>query len=85
MIFCDRCAALGIEISRWSVIDRLATRPLRGVSLDVEARARALPSAGAPRELRTSVFGYIEGFSNTRRRHSTRGHLSRARDFWWCW
>ncbi len=78
VIFGDRCAELGIEISRGSVGDCYENAVCEAFHSTLKrelVHRRPWPTRAG---LQTSVFGYIEGFYNTRRRHSTLGQLSPA-------
>jgi len=78
VIFGERCTELGIEISRGSIgdcYDNAVCESFHSTLKREYVNRRPWPTRT---ELKTGVFSYIEGFYNTRRRHSTLAYLSPA-------
>ena len=79
VIFGQRCEQLGLEVSRGSIgdcYDNAVCEAFHATLKRELVHRRPWPTRA---ELQTAVFEYIEGFYNTRRRHSTIAHLSPAR------
>ena len=76
MIFGSRCEQLGIDVSMGSIGDCYDNAVCEAFHSTLKRRARAPPAVAHRAELKTAVFAYIEGFYNTRRRHSTLNHYS---------
>jgi putative transposase len=78
VIFGERCEQLGIDVSMGSIgdcYDNAVCEAFHATLKRELVHRRPWPTRA---ELRTAVFAYIEGFYNTRRRHSTLDHHSPA-------
>jgi putative transposase len=71
VIFGQRCEQLGIDVSMGSIgdcYDNAVCEAFHSTLKREFVNRRPWPTRA---ELKTGVFAYIEGFYNTRRRHST--------------
>jgi putative transposase len=78
VVFGERCAQAGVTVSIGSVgdcDDNAVCEALHATLKRELVNRRSWPTQA---EAQTAVFGYIEGFYNTRRRHSTLDHRSPA-------
>jgi putative transposase len=78
VVFGEHCREAGIEISMGSIgdcYDNAVCEAFHATLKRELVHRRPWPTQA---ELRTAVFAYIEGFYNTRRRHSTLGNRSPA-------
>jgi putative transposase len=76
VIFGQRCEQLGIDISMGSIgdcYDNAVCEAFHSTLKRELVHRRPWPTRA---ELKTAVFAYIEGFYNTRRRHSTLNYYS---------
>jgi putative transposase len=76
VIFGNRCEQLGIDVSMGSIgdcYDNAVCEALHATLKRELVHRRPWPTRA---ELKTAVFAYIEGFYNTRRRHSTLNYHS---------
>lgn len=76
VLFTKRCAKAGIEVSMGSVgdcYDNAVCETFHASLKKEKIYRQSWPTRAAAR---TAVFGYIEGWYNPRRRHSTLGYLS---------
>jgi putative transposase len=76
VIFGQRCEQLGIDVSMGSIgdcYDNAVCEAFHSTLKRELVHRRPWPTRA---ELKTAVFAYIEGFYNTRRRHSTLNHHS---------
>jgi putative transposase len=76
VIFGQRCEQLGIDVSMGSIgdcYDNAVCEAFHSTLKREFVNRRPWPTRT---ELKTGVFAYIEGFYNTRRRHSTLSHHS---------
>jgi putative transposase len=76
VIFGSRCEQLGIDVSMGSIgdcYDNAVCEAFHSTLKRELVHRRPWPTRA---ELKTAVFAYIEGFYNTRRRHSTLNHDS---------
>ena len=76
MIFGSRCEQLGIDVSMGSIgdcYDNAVCEAFHSTLKRELVHRRPWPTRA---KLKTAVFAYIEGFYNTRRRHSTLNHYS---------
>jgi putative transposase len=76
VIFGQRCELLGIDVSMGSIgdcYDNAVCEAFHSTLKRECVHRRPWPTRA---ELKTGVFAYIEGFYNTRRRHSTLNHHS---------
>ena len=76
VIFGSRCQQLGIDVSIGSIgdcYDNAVCEAFHSTLKRELVHRRPWPTRA---ELKTAVFAYIEGFYNTRRRHSTLNHYS---------
>jgi putative transposase len=76
VIFGQRCEQLGIDVSMGSIgdcYDNAVCEAFHSTLKRELVHRRPWPTRP---ELKTAVFAYIEGFYNTRRRHSTLNHHS---------
>ena len=78
VLFTQRCAAAGIEISMGSVGDCYDNAVCEAFHATIKKERIYRRSWPTRAEARTAVFEYIEGWYNPRRRHSTLGYLSPA-------
>ena len=74
MIFGFRCEQLGIDVSMGSIGDCYDNAVCEAFHSTLKREPRAPPAVAHPRRAKTAVFAYIEGFYNTRRRHSRLNH-----------
>lgn len=78
VVFGQRCSELGIEVSMGSVgdcYDNAVCEAFHATLKRELVHRRGWPTRA---QLKTAVFGYIEGFYNTTRRHSTIAYRSPA-------
>ena len=76
MLFTKRCAQAGIEVSMGSVgdcYDNAVCETFHATLKKERIYRQSWPTRAAAR---TAIFGYIEGWYNPRRRHSTLAYLS---------
>ena len=76
VIFGQRCEQLEIDVSMGSIgdcYDNAVCEAFHSTLKRELVHRRPWPTRA---ELKTAVFAYIEGFYNTRRRHSTLNHYS---------
>ena len=78
VLFGKRCAAAGIEISMGSVGDCYDNAVCETFHASIKKERIYRRSWPTRAEARASVFEYIEGWYNPRRRHSTLAYLSPA-------
>jgi putative transposase len=78
VLFTKRCAAAGIEISMGSAGDCYDNAVCETFHASIKKERIYRRSWPTRAEARASVFEYIEGWYNPRRRHSTLGYLSPA-------
>lgn len=79
VIFGQRCEQLGIDVSMGAIgdcYDNAVCEAFHSTLKRELVHRRPWPTRA---ELQTAVFAYIEGFYNTRRRHSTLNHHSPLR------
>ena len=76
VLFGKRCAKAGIEISMGSVGDCYDNAVCETFHATIKKEKIYRQSWPTRAEARTAVFGYIEGWYNPRRRHSTLAYLS---------
>ena len=76
VLFTKRCAKAGVEVSMGSVgdcYDNAVCETFHATLKQEKIYRQSWPTRAAAR---TAIFGYIEGWYNPRRRHSTLGYLS---------
>jgi putative transposase len=78
VLFTNRCAKAGIEISMGSVGDCYDNAVCETFHASIKKERIYRRSWPTRAEARAAVFEYIEGWYNPRRRHSTLGYLSPA-------
>jgi putative transposase len=76
VLFGKRCAKAGIEISMGSVGDCYDNAVCETFHATIKKEKIYRQSWPTRAEARTAIFGYIEGWYNPRRRHSTLAYLS---------
>jgi putative transposase len=74
--FGQRCRAGGVRPSMGSVGDAYDNAMCESFFATLECELLARNRFQTPAEARSAVFGFIEGFYNQRRRHSSIGYLS---------
>jgi putative transposase len=78
VVFGERCTEAGIAVSMGSIgdcYDNAVCEAFHATLKRELVNRRPWPTQA---EFKTAVFAYIEGFHNTRRRHSTLGNRSPA-------
>ena len=78
VVFGERCAQAGITVSMGSVGDCYDNAVCEAFHATLKRELVNRRSWPTQAEAQTAVFGYIEGFYNTRRRHSTLDQRSPA-------
>jgi putative transposase len=78
VIFGERCEQVGIDISMGSIGDCYDNAVCESFHSTLKRECIKRSSWPTRDELRTATFEYIEGFYNTRRRHSTLNYYSPA-------
>jgi Integrase core domain len=78
VLFAKRCAKAGVEISMGRVGDCYDNAVYETFHASLKKEKIYRQSSPTRAAARTAVFGYIEGWYNPRRRHSTLGYLSPA-------
>ena len=76
VLFTNRCAEAGIEVSMGSVGDCYDNAVCETFHATLKKERIYRQSWPTRAEARTAIFEYIEGWYNPRRRHSTLGYLS---------
>lgn len=76
--FGKRCQALGVTLSMGSIGDAYDNAMAESFFASLECELLARKRFYSHAEASMAVFEYIEGFYNTRRRHSSLGYLSPA-------
>jgi hypothetical protein len=76
VLFGKRCAKAGIEISMGSVGDCYDNAVCETFHATIKKEKIYRQSWPTRADARTAIFGYIEGWYNPRRRHSTLDYLS---------
>jgi len=76
VLFTRRCERAGIEVSMGSVGDCYDNAVCETFHATLKKEKIYRQSWPTRAEARTAIFGYIEGWYNPRRRHSTLGYLS---------
>lgn len=79
LAFGTRCRELGIRLSMGSVGDCYDNAMCESFFATLECELLDRVKYANPREARTGVFEYIEGWYNPHRRHSALGYLSPVR------
>jgi putative transposase len=74
--FGQRCRDAGVRPSMGSVGDAYDNAMCESFFATLECELLARSRFRSPAEARSAVFGFIEGFYNSRRRHSSIGYLS---------
>lgn len=76
VLFTKRCAKAGVEVSMGSVGDCYDNAVCETFHATLKKEKIYRQSWPTRATARTAIFGYIEGWYNPRRRHSTLGYLS---------
>jgi Integrase core domain len=76
VLFTKRCAKAGIEVSMGSVGDCYDNAVCETFHATLKKEQIYRQSWATRAAARAAIFGYIEGWYNPRRRHSTLGYLS---------